>query len=138
MANRTEARITIEGEKEIRDLMRNMGELATAILTKASFAGATIALGKAKELVPVRTGKLKQSLVIKKVNSKSPTREMHSIGPQTKGDASVRYGGFVEFGVPSRGIPPKPYLRPAVDNNQDVIAAAVNSVIDDELKKVMR
>jgi hypothetical protein len=56
---------------EVIKLVQDMGDAAAAALDKASRAGADIVLAQAKQRAPVDTGKLRDSLILKKSKLKN-------------------------------------------------------------------
>ncbi|MCG6796351.1 HK97 gp10 family phage protein [Geobacillus sp. YHL] len=68
---------------------------------------------EAKLRAPVDTGRLRNSITHQTENSETQSKAY--IG------TNVEYAPYVEFGVASKNIRPQPYLRPAIDENQDRI-----------------
>ncbi len=101
-----------------------MGAAASEILAQAAEAGGQVVLEDAKNHCPVDTGALKASLHIEKGKSKKPDiKQEVKILPGKK----EYYGTFVELGTTRQAT--QPYLRPAVDENKEQIATAVNQEI---------
>lgn len=87
---------------------------------KAAKAGGQIALEQAKRNCPVDTGALKQSLHLTEGNA---TKTKATV--QVDYDKSLKYGTHVELG--SRNRPANPFMRNAVDDNQNQINEAITS-----------
>lgn len=97
-----------------------MEDTAAAALMQAAKAGGKIALEQAKRNCPVDTGALKQSLHLtegKATNTKATV--------QVDYDKSLKYGTHVELG--SRNRPANPFMRNAVDENQNQINEAITA-----------
>ncbi len=93
---------------------------------KGAKAGGQIALNDARQHCPVDTGALKASLDLSEV---SATKTKATV--KVDYDKSLKYGTHVELGA--RGRPANPFLRNAVDNNQD----RINEEIVDEISKAV-
>lgn len=87
---------------------------------KAAKAGGQIALEQAKRNCPVDTGALKQSLHLTEGKA---TKIKATV--QVDYDKSLKYGVHVELG--SRNRPANPFMRNAVDDNQNQINEAITS-----------
>lgn len=127
MAKQWKIYANVKGAKELAKELKQMGEDAKSVLSKAAMAGGNIALEDARKNCPVDTGKLRDSLNIK-VSKESETKATITIDY----DRSLKYGTFVELGA--RGREPKPFLRNAVDNNEQLINQAVVDTVRKELK----
>lgn len=127
MAKQWKIYANVKGAKELAKELKQMGEDAKSVLSKAAMAGGNIALEDARKNCPVDTGKLRNSLNIK-VSKESETKATITIDY----DRSLKYGTFVELGA--RGREPKPFLRNAVDNNEQLINQAVVDTVRKELK----
>jgi len=114
----------IEGMDEVIKQMEEMGDAATEVLDKASKAGADIVLFEAKQRVPVDTGRLKESLILKK--SKLKKAHIKSQYYVTK-KGRVKYFAPVELGTSK--MKAQPFLRPAVDKNMRKVARTINEEI---------
>ena len=118
---------SVKGAKELAEELKEMGEDAKSVLSKAAMAGGEVALNDAKANCPVDTGRLRDSLKIQ-LSKESETKATITLDY----DRSLRYGTFVELGV--KGKEPKPFLRNAVDNNEKQINEAVVNTVREELK----
>lgn len=114
----------IDGVDEVIKLVQKMGDAATDALDKAAKAGADIVLSKAKQKVPVDTGKLKDSLVLKK--SKVKNANIKSEYYVTKKSGADH---FVPVELGTSKMQAQPFLRPAVDENKSSVAKKVNEEI---------
>lgn len=113
-------KIEIKGVKELQSKFKNIGDELQKALSEAVSAGAVVVERDAKIRVPVLTGNLRNSIREFKKNE-SPGRVESQVG------TDVEYGPAVEFGTSRRA--PKPYLRPAIDENRTQIQAAFDAKI---------
>ena len=127
MAKRTKVRklkTYIEGTDEVAKLMQNLGDAASFAVDSAAKAGADLVLDDAKRRVPVDTGKLKASLILKKSKTKNPNIKSEYYVTKESG---AEHFAPVELGTSK--MKAQPFLRPAVDENKDQIAQTVNDVL---------
>lgn len=125
-AKQRKVRTTVEGANAIVKDLKAMNDAAAEVLMQAAKAGGKIALEDAKRNCPVDTGALKQSLHLTEGKS---TKTKATV--QVDYDKSLMYGTHVELG--SRGRPANPFLRNAVDDNQN----RINEAITSELSKAV-
>ncbi|HEY8390108.1 MAG TPA: HK97-gp10 family putative phage morphogenesis protein [Clostridia bacterium] len=121
-ARQRKVKVRVEGAKTLAKDLKAMDEAAADALMKGAKAGGAIALRAAQENCPVDTGALKASLKLtedKKTEKKATVKVDY--------DKSIKYGAFVELGV--RGKQGNPFLRNAVDKNQDKINKTIVSEI---------
>ena len=95
-----------------------MEDAAASVMMAGAKAGGKIALEDAKRNCPVDTGALKQSLHLTEGKATAVKATV-----QVDYDKSLKYGTHVELG--SRGRPANPFLRNAVDDNQNKINDAI-------------
>ena len=107
-----------------------MEEKAADVLMKGAKAGGQIALEDAKRNCPVDTGALKSSLQLTEV---SCTEKKATV--KVDYDKSLKYGTHVELGA--RGRPANPFLRNAVDENQDQINEKIVAEISKAVGKAL-
>lgn len=101
-----------------------MSEGVERALRSAVFEGCTIVHESATRIVPVRTGNLKGSLSVD-VQSQ-PGAALGRVG------TNVEYAPYVEFGTDRMDA--RPYLRPALDENQERIRKKMQEAIKRELR----
>lgn len=119
-AKQRKIKTTVEGASALVKDLKAMEDAAAAALMQAAKAGGKIALEQAKRNCPVDTGALKQSLHLtegKATNTKATV--------QVDYDKSLKYGTHVELG--SRNRPANPFMRNAVDENQNQINEAITA-----------
>lgn len=117
-AKQRKVKTTVEGAKELVKDIKAMEDAAADVMMSGAKAGGKIALEDAKRNCPVDTGALRDSLHLTEGKA---TKIKATV--QVDYDKSLKYGTHVELG--SRGRPANPFLRNAVDNNQERINAAI-------------
>ncbi len=117
-AKQKKLKVKLEGKDKICKRLKAMGDSASNVLLSAVQKGGKIAESQAKKNCPVDTGALRDSIKMTD-NIVKPTRADVKIDY----DKSVKYGTYVELGA--RGRQPRPFLRNAVDDNQDKINKAI-------------
>lgn len=110
--------VKIDGIKELQSKFKLIENDIQDILSQSVSQGAAVIEREAKQIVHVRTGRLRNSIREIKTQS-SATRAESQVG------TDVEYGPDVEFRYP--------YLRPAIDNNEDEIKDAVEMSIKSRL-----
>lgn len=127
MAKRLKTRIRktyIEGLDEIEKLLTDMGDAAAGVLDKAAMEGAQIVLNDAKNKAPVDTGKLRDSLILKKSKVKNPkVRGEYYVSKKS----GAEHFAPVELGISK--MKAQPFLRPAVDENMGKVAKTINTEV---------
>ena len=129
-AKQRKVRTTVEGASKIVRTLKSMEDAASSVLLNSARAGGKIALEDAKQHCPVDTGALRNSL---KVENGKATNVKATV--EVNYDKSIKYGTYVELGV--RGRKPNPFLRNAVDNNQEKINEAIKKAISDSIGGVL-
>lgn len=122
------AGVYIEGLEEVIEMVENMEDNSISFVDNASKEGTEVALKHAKRLVPVKSGNLKSKLQIAAEKKKRKTISYHRIKAP-----KVKYMFYVEVGTSK--MSGKPFLRPAVDDNQSEIN---NAVVDKMLEGIDR
>lgn len=107
------ASVTIEND-HTPEILKALAENEDAILA----AWGELAEGFAKELCPVDTGRLRNSITYEA----RPSEHAVYIG------TNVEYGKYVELGS-SRNKNPKPFLRPAIEDNKDAYMAVASDIV---------
>lgn len=148
----------IKGLAELEGKLASLGALGgLKVLARASRAAMKPALEDARRLCAKDTGALAASLRIatvkpssgvvcasglafaNKVKQEIPIAEGFE-GPAqlvTRKGAGSRWH-FVEFGVPSRGIPAKPFLRPAFEQNKEKILADLRESLERAVQRLIK
>ena len=117
-AKQRKVKTTIEGASGLVKDLKAMEDAAASVRMAGAKAGGKIALEDAKRNCPVDTGALKQSLHLTEGKA---TKVKATV--QVDYDKSLKYGTHVELGA--RGRPANPFLRNAVDDNQNQINEAI-------------
>ena len=126
-AKQKRLRVRVEGAEQIVKALKGMDDKASKVLTSAAKAGGEIALSDAKRNCPVNTGALRDSIkmnVNKVTNTKADVKIDY--------DKSIKYGVFVELGT--RGRAANPFMRNAVDKNQDKINSKITDTVRNAVK----
>lgn len=117
-AKQRKVKVEVEGAAKLAKELKSMEDGASSVLLKGAKAGGEIALEDARRNCPEDTGALKASL---KLTDGKVTATKATI--QVDYDKALKYGTHVELGA--RGRPANPFLRKAVDDNQDKINEAI-------------
>ena len=125
-AKQRKMKVEVEGAAKLAKELKSMEDGASSVLLKGARAGGQIALEDARRNCPEDTGALKASL---KLTDGKVTTTKATI--QVDYDKSLKYGTHVELGA--RGRPANPFLRNAVDDNQD----AINEALVKEITKAL-
>ena len=127
MARRMRTRIRrthIEGLAEVQKLFEDMGDAATEVLDNAAKDGAEIVFNDAKQKVPVDSGKLRDSLILKKSKTKNAkVRSQYYVSKKS----GAEHFAPVELGTSK--MKAQPFLRPAIDENMQTIARTINDSV---------
>lgn len=133
--------IIVEGNAELRKALRYIGDKGLVdTLKDAHREAAHIVVRRALPKVPVRTGRLRQS--VRGLASQRDARV-------SAGRASVRYAGTVHFGrrTGNVGSPPgnrkgrnvvrgRPFLFDAIEETRPQVVAAFEKALDDLLDQL--
>lgn len=121
--SRRRSSIEVQGVKVLIQRLRKMDDGTVAELKRVYVQSATVVLRNAMPRVPVRTGRLKQTLRV------SGTTRGGSV--KAGGKRAAPYAGPVHFGWPNRPnqakdqqggpIQPNPFLYSALDNRRDEV-----------------
>lgn len=136
-------RIKVDGLQALGAKLRDMGEeMSTKIARGATGAAAGVVKKSAQAKAPKRTGNLAKNIITKRLGkSQSSLTSEHIVtvrrkrtkGQKASGEESAYYGQFVEFG--SIHNTPKPFLRPAFDENVSKAIDTMKSVISDRIAR---
>jgi len=115
MATRfTVQKTRIEGAAELERALRQLpSKIGEQVLTNALRAGGRIVQAEAKLRAPVGSGKLRDSIIVRKRRRRRGAALTVQVGPSGEGF----YGMFLEFGT--RSSSPRPWLRPAFDATKE-------------------
>jgi HK97 gp10 family phage protein len=109
-------------------LLRRVSELGQSVDNrteeKALNAGGELLKEKVKESAPVRTGHLKDNIIVSDVKNGEI-----NVGPDQQGNAF--YGHMLEFGTSKMSA--KPFMGPVYENNKQEVQDAMSDVIKREL-----
>jgi len=127
-------KMKITGVKELQKNLEKLGDEFTRKLEAATRAGALVVQNDAKQRAPYRTGTLRRS-----IHTEITSRKYNQVEALVGTD--VEYAQRIEMGfsgVDSLGRrfnqPPNPYLRPALDENQDAVQKEIANVFRELLR----
>lgn len=115
-------KVTITGASELKKKLDKLGGLSNDDARRALRVGAAVIRNNAMARAPVRTGNLRRSITVED----GPGAAEVNIG------TDVFYAPFQEFGTSHN--PPRPYLRPAFDENQNEAMRIVGETLWDILE----
>ena len=118
--------VSVEGARELRKALKDVGDEAKAGLKDVNLEVAEIVARAAVSRVPSRSGALRETV--------------RAAGAQTRasvkaGFKRVPYAGVIHFGWPARGILPRPFLYDALDARRDEVMDAYTDGMADLIKK---
>lgn len=138
--------IKVEGLSQLGERMRALSaKVAQSSSKKAVAAAAGVVKKAAISNAPdsdephkvadatVQPGNLKKNIVMKKVKSQLTAEYIVTVRGQRKYGYAARYGRLVEFGTVKMG--PKPFLRPAL---QDNIRKAIDAMAAKLQKEILK
>ena len=114
-------RIEIVGADDLRQTLGEIPNRVRNVSRKAMQLAVGLIHRYAVSVVPVRTGRLKNSLFWKADYENGENSLTGVVG------TNVKYSPHVEFGT--EYMAERPYMRPAVENNM----AAINSIFNDQI-----
>lgn len=125
--------VRIEGDKDLRRKLRQLDKAADnnaamGALKAVHQEASEVVLEKALALVPVRTGRLKNSLRAAATQRSGRVRA---------GFKRVPYAGPIHFGWPERRIAPQPFLYDALDWRREEVIKTYEYGLE-QLKKKYR
>ena len=121
--------LKVIGVKQMQDRFRELSEsVQRTVLLEAVGEGADIVLEDARDRAPRDTGDLAEGMG-KAEGITEPTRAAWDVGP----DREQFYGRHVELGTVKSSK--QPYLRPALDQNEDQVERTIARAVWNELRK---
>ena len=122
--------VKISGVPELQAALTRLRESEQKkVLRNGLKKAGEVVLSAIKENVPVDTGELKSEL-----NVKATVGSRKALAKITTGKA--RHGHLVELGVPSRGSPPRPFMRSGLYDTRPAARAAFIQELGDSIKAV--
>lgn len=140
--------IKVEGLRELGQTFKTLSyDIQKKVARAATNAGAQIIKRSAQSKVPVDTGNLKKNIIVKRIlpAEASPltsqsivTVRQGKLTEKQKGSGleDAFYGRFVEFGTVK--MSPRPYLRPAFEQNKVAAIDAMKSRLKDRIDKAQK
>jgi hypothetical protein len=115
-------KIEVKGAKELRRAIKRAADADLKNeVKKANREAADIVAYEAQTIVPVKSGKLLESI------RASGTM---TAGIVRSGRANVPYAGVIHFGWPGHNIEPNPFLYEAADSRADEVLAKYEDAIN--------
>ena len=138
----SKSQTTVEGLDELIEAFMKLPDDALAYVKEGSISAAQTVCNRAKELVPVDTDKTRQLLYVKKPSksAKAKYKVLSTIGAK-KGAAALAplelghklvYMGRRTDTV----IAPRPFLRPAADQNKENVVSAIADSMNKALEQM--
>jgi HK97 gp10 family phage protein len=121
--------VEILGDDELLRSLQALGEAASEVLTPAVLAGAGVVAEAAERKAPRRTDFLSEHIVVEIVEEEDDM-VVAAAGPHK----DAFWGIFQELGTPHHSA--QPFLRPALDENEEKIAQEIGAEAWKALKKV--
>jgi HK97 gp10 family phage protein len=136
--------VKVEGLSQLGERMRTLSEDVNKRIGRAAVAAGSNVIAKAaKAKVPADTGNLRRNIITKRLPPGEARLTSEFIVTVRKGRVTKKqkerglkdafYGGFLEFGTVK--MPPRPFLRPAFDENKAQAVQAIKERIEARLKK---
>lgn len=114
--------IRVDGARELRSAIRRAESRGLVDeLKRANREAAEVVAYEAQTIVPVKSGRLLESI------RASGTQ---AAGIVRAGRGSLPYAGPIHFGWPAHGIEPNPYLYDAADNRVDEVLSQYEHAIE--------
>jgi HK97 gp10 family phage protein len=145
-------KLQVTGDRELKRKLASLSQAARGkTLERALVAGALIVQNDAKIRAPWITGNLRRSIhigghddlnpdngqpIIERSGADVPAPQ---IGPNTVAvyvGTDVNYAAAAEFGIGNRRA--HPYLRPAMDQNQDAVSRECGEALQDLIHAAVR
>ena len=116
---------TLQGAPELEKLLKQMPErLAKNVTTNGLRAGARVIAKGMKQRVPVRTGELRDSIVVSSAKKATKNRSNVVVGFKTP---TSRRAHLTEFGTEK--APAQPFIRPTIDQDGSEAIAEIGKVM---------
>lgn len=143
----TTTRTRVDGLRELGAAMRALGvDIVKASRGATNAAGQVVkksARAKIRSNPSIDEGDLERSVIVKRVKSELTSEHIVTVRGRgkpfnKKGQKIDRapHGGFVEFGTVN--MPAEPYLRPAIEQNQQTGTEAMVTVLKKRIDKANR
>lgn len=151
-------KVNVEGLKELQQTLKNLGEDITDMMEEATVAGATVVVRAAQENSrkghPKHTRRITGDLFnsiriqdkrkyLNRIEIDVGSSQVHARMNEFGGTIRPKKGRFLKFKgkdgewvfAKSVQIPPRPFLRPALDENVSEIEAAVEKKIKEIVER---
>jgi hypothetical protein len=141
--------VNIEGMRELKKLLSDVGKLPQRCVTKAARRGSSQLLKAVRAAAPVDTGQLRSGIILKPEKSKRRGKKVYQIvfsshlndvfvkiskeGKRSYYPASMEYGYISESG---RYVPGYRFMRNTSDENENAVEETMLNVLIAELDKL--
>jgi len=135
-----EVTLKVEGVRELNRRLETLPvKIQRKIVRQALRDGAKVIREEARRRVPVDTGRLRRTLTQRKGKARRGSYSVVVTHNWKRYAGTIPfYGGYVEHGT--RKMPPRPYLRSALDERRDeatrVVIRGIREGIEREVRKV--
>lgn len=140
----------VDGIDRLLQKLNRLGVNSEKVLEKSIKKNIKFVQGEAKNLCPVDSGELRNSIKSKtEVNEKGIVAAVttnveyapyQEFGTGQKGNSSPtppKYDGNLAYRQDWKGIPAQPFLYPALKNNEDKVMESIQEDLKEEIRKVV-
>lgn len=140
--------ISLFGAKELREDLKQLKKLLSykSVMARAARSAFRPVYEAARAKAPVDTGLLRRRIKMRTVTP-SGGETVVAVGlvlgryPKSlrgKSRPEARNWAWYERGIPTRGIPPRPFIRPALEDNSEQVVKLFNERLVKEIEKALR
>lgn len=136
--------IQVQGLAELERKMLALGpKIGLKALRSALASGAQVIKRDAMIRVPMKTGRLKRALYIKRLSKPNPFQERFIFGARhgkkmRKRNLDAYYWGFIEFGHKDRSgnaVNPRPFIVPAFASKKEAALDRIKVVLRNKIQQ---
>lgn len=140
----------IDGIDRLLQKLNRLGVNSEKVLKKSMNKNIKMVQGEAKNLCPVDSGQLRNSIksktevtekgIVATVTTNCEYAAYQEFGTGQKGDSSPtppKYDGELAYREDWKGIPAQPFLYPALKNNEDKVMESIQEDLKEEIRKVV-
>lgn len=141
-------KISLFGTKELQEDLKQLKKLLSyvKVMSRAARTAFRPVLDSARAKAPVDTGLLRRRIKMRTVAPPGGEPVVavglvlgkHPKSLRGKTRAEARNWAWYEKGIPSRGIAPQPFLRPALDANREQVVKLFKEMLAKEIEKAFR
>jgi len=139
--------VQVTGLKELQQKLLAMGQkVGLKAIRTALVSGAQIIKKDAITRVPVKTGRMKNSILVKRLPKPNPFKEQVIVGVRSgkkyqKSGRDAFYWKFIEFGHKDRSgnsISPKPFIVPAFQTRKASAMDRIKVVLQNKIRQYVK